>query len=180
MQTKKVMASHRLGKTVFVFLFSLLVACNARPNEAPYRPPTVVAVVATPLVALTATSPGPSETPIPTVAPDCGNGLTFLEDVTIPDGTSVMAGELLDKRWTVKNSGTCNWDERYRLMLIAGSEMGASKEQALFPARGGTEALIHIQFTAPSEAGTYRSAWQAVAPDGQAFGDPFFIEIVVP
>jgi hypothetical protein len=34
-------------------------------------------------------------------------------------------------------------------------------------------------FTAPSEAGTYRSAWQAHDPSGEPFGDLFFIEFVV-
>jgi hypothetical protein len=159
---------------------AILAACGPSSEaENAFHPPTLAVAVATQLAAPTATFLGPTETPAPTTAPECVNGLSFLEDVTIPDGTSVAPGEAMDKRWKVKNSGTCNWDARYRLTLIGGSEMGAAKEQALYPARGGTEAVIRMQFVAPTEAGTYRSAWQAVDPDGQAFGDLFFIEVVV-
>lgn len=57
--------------------------------------------------------------------------------------------------------------------------MGAPIEQALFPARSGTQATIHIIFTAPSVPGTYTSAWQAFNPEGAAFGEAVFMEIIV-
>jgi hypothetical protein len=79
----------------------------------------------------------------------------------------------------VENSGSCNWDERYHLKLTDGADLGAAHDQALYPARGGTKAVIRILFTAPSQPGTYRSSWQAYSPDGKAFGDPIFIEIIV-
>jgi hypothetical protein len=105
--------------------------------------------------------------------------LSYLEDITLPDGTLVEPGSALDKRWRVENRGTCNWDEEYRLKLVSGSEMGVVAEQALYPARSGTQVEIRIVFQAPQEAGTYRSAWQAYSPKGDPFGDPFYIEIVV-
>jgi hypothetical protein len=108
----------------------------------------------------------------------CTNNLTYLQDLTIPDGSQVAAGSALDKRWKVQNSGTCNWDERYRIKLVSGTEMGA-KEQALFPARGGTELTIQIMFTAPNEPGTYQSAWQAYDPQDKAFGDLFYLQVDV-
>jgi hypothetical protein len=79
----------------------------------------------------------------------------------------------------IQNAGTCNWENSYRLNLVAGTEMGVPAEQALFPARSGTEIEIRIVFSAPEEPGVYRSAWQAFNPDGKAFGDPIFIEIIV-
>jgi hypothetical protein len=79
----------------------------------------------------------------------------------------------------VENNGSCNWDAGYRLKLSGGPDLGAAAEQALFPARSGTQAVIRIVFTAPTEPGAYRSAWQAYSPDGQAFGDLIFIEIQV-
>ena len=115
----------------------------------------------------------------PTATPTCFDNLTFIADESIPDGTQVSAGEMLDKAWEVQNSGTCNWDSRYRVKLIAGPNLGAAPEQALFPARSGAHAILRIRFIAPSEAGGYRSAWQAFDPAGQPFGDPFFIEIEV-
>lgn len=114
----------------------------------------------------------------PSATPDCTNNLTYLQDLTIPDGSEVPPGSQLDKRWKVQNSGTCNWDERYRVKLVSGSELGA-QEQTLYPARGGTELTIQIIFTAPNEPGTYQSAWQAHDPQGNPFGELFYIQVVV-
>lgn len=115
----------------------------------------------------------------PTPTPTCFNGLRFLSDLTIPDGTLVEPGETLDKRWEVENSGTCNWDDRYRVGLIAGPGMGVPVQQTLVPALAGTQTMIRMVFIAPKEEGNYRSAWQAYDPDGNAFGDPFFIDVIV-
>jgi hypothetical protein len=102
-----------------------------------------------------------------------------LEDLSFPDGTVVAPGASIDKQWRVQNSGTCNWDSRYRLRFAGGLNMGAATEQALFPARAGSQATIRIVFTAPSEPGTYSTAWQTFGPEGQSFGDPLFMEIIV-
>jgi hypothetical protein len=128
---------------------------------------------------LPATQPATDATPTSGANPDCQDNLVFRSDVTIPDGTAVQADATLDKRWEVENIGSCNWQEAYRVRLIAGPEMGSQPEQALYPARSGTRAVIRIVFKAPTEPGNYRSAWQAFNAQGEPFGDPFFIDIVV-
>ncbi len=85
----------------------------------------------------------------------------------------------MDKQWLVQNSGSCNWDSTYRLKWIGGDPMGAATEQSLYPARAGTQATLRIIFSAPAGEGLYESAWQAVDPDGNVFGDLVFIKIVV-
>jgi hypothetical protein len=141
-----------------------------------FRPPTQAVIVTLPAqtsepVALTAEPPGSSV--------NCKNNLAFIADQTIPDGTAVSPESTLDKRWEVENSGDCSWDATYRVRLIAGPDLGAQPEQALYPARGGSRVVIRMQFKAPAEPGNYRSAWQAVDPQGEPFGDPFFIDITV-
>ena len=80
----------------------------------------------------------------------------------------------------MENNGSCNWDARYRLKLLDSfPPLGASGEQALYPAISGTQATLSIKFIAPLEAGTYRTAWQAYGPGGTAFGDAVYMEIVV-
>lgn len=125
----------------------------------------------------TGTAPAAASQPIATV--QCRDSLSFLKDITIPDGTSVAPDSTLDKRWEVENNGNCNWSKSYRVRLIAGPELGAQKELALYPARSGSRAIVRIVFKAPLEPGTYRSAWQAFNPQGEPFGDPFFIEVKV-
>ena len=163
---------------VFLGAFLLLSACSGEsevtPTQGVYRPPTQ-AVTATPLPV----AAQDDELGRPTPEPTCTNALWFFQDLTIPDGTEVSPGERLDKRWLVQNAGTCNWDERYEVRLEAGPNMGVPATQALFPARSGLEVTIRMNFIAPDEPGTYRSAWQAYDPDGVPFGDPFFIEVVV-
>jgi len=145
------------------------------PFFRPPGPPTVPA--ATPLPQ---NAGQPVESNIdPRPDADCQDNLTFLNDLTIQDGTVVTSLATMDKRWEVENSGTCNWNAGYRIRLIAGPEMGAQKEQALYPARSGTRATIRLLFQAPTEVGSFRSAWQAFNAQGEAFGDPFFIDITV-
>ena len=107
------------------------------------------------------------------------DNLEFIQDVTIPDGTTISIDATIDKQWLVNNSGTCNWASTYRLKWIGGDPLGAQQEQILYPAKAGTQATIRIAFTAPAAAGTYESAWQAYGQDGIAFGDPVFMKIVV-
>jgi len=182
--------SHRISwrSTAISFAFCLvLAACGSTggqdstggENFLPPRGATSVLPTINPVLTATAAQQTTSEVSRPTPTPLCTDNLSFLADMTIPDGTVVAPGDALDKRWQVENSGTCNWDESYRLKLIAGPELGVPAEQALYPARSGTQTVIEIQFTAPNDPGTYRSAWQAYNPQGAAFGDPFFIEVLV-
>lgn len=175
-----------LSAGIAFLLLSLLVGCSGLPARQtppvePFIPPTRPAETPVPPTATPASFPG-TDAPslsMPTPTLECTNILAFASDLTIPDGTIVQPGEELEKRWQVRNSGTCNWDETYRIVLTGGPALGAPVEQALFPARSGTEAKVRMIFTAPEEPGTYRSAWQALDPSGQPFGDLIFIEIVV-
>ncbi len=177
---------------------SLLAACSTlvwtltacAPTSTPtfFVPPSAAAYpnLEGPVAAAPGTVFSPSATSVivptivqPSPTPPCTDGLTYVHDVTIPDGTNVAPGQPVDKQWLVKNSGTCNWDVRYRLKLIGGDSMGAAPLQALYPARAGTEITLRIVFTAPSATGLYESQWKAIGPDGKPFGDPFFVSIAV-
>lgn len=170
-------------------LLAILLAFLLSPACTPTQPPTPFV----PPKAATATQPGlPGNTPViptftpapepvssPTATPACTDGLAFLEDLTIPDKTVVSPGASVDKQWLVQNNGSCNWDARYRLKFVGGLEMGAAIEQALYPARAGSQATIRITFTAPTEPGAYTTAWQGIDPDGEPFEDTIFMEIIV-
>ncbi|HWQ46289.1 MAG TPA: NBR1-Ig-like domain-containing protein [Longilinea sp.] len=112
----------------------------------------------------------------------CTNDLVFISDVTYPDNTPVEPGQSIIKQWEVQNSGTCDWDENYRLRLVAGPSLGAGEEQALYPALSGSTAVIEIQFTASDSTGQVISAWQAYDPNGQPFGEWIYIivDIIAP
>lgn len=159
-------------------LAAILTGCSTlRPEisiPAASQPPVFVAPP------LTSTA-----TPVPVIQPtaeqpeNCTNGLTFLSDLNIPDGTHVDPGTNLNKQWQVQNSGTCNWNNQYSLRLTGGDALGAAETQALIPARGGSEAVVQINFAVPQEPGKYSSSWNAFDPQGNPFGDPVYIEINV-
>lgn len=172
----------RSNLLVLLLTFAFAQACAPKITPTPFRPPTQPLptsvlptttsipqlFTAAPTITLTATIPGP-----------CTNNLAFIDDITIDDGTSVSPGSSMDKQWLVQNSGSCNWDSTYRIRWIGGDPLGADTEQLIYPAKAGTQATLRIEFTAPFTEGPYESAWQAVGPDGNVFGDLIYIKILV-
>lgn len=162
----------------------MLSACAPQPEATPFRPPTSIpptqALPTTTLIAIAFTQT-PTQQIISAAATEsiCTNVLSFIDDLTIEDGTSFLPNTQIDKQWLVQNDGTCDWDSTYQIRWVSGDPMSANTSQALYPARAGTGATISILFTAPTEAGDYESAWQAVDPDGNFFGDLIFMQIVV-
>jgi len=151
---------------------------------APPRSPTPVSEIRLPTSLPPTAGPGatpePSATPAPSPTPPCLPGLEFLSDLNYPDGTLVAPGSLIEKEWQVRNNGSCAWGAAYHLRLVEGFlPLGAAPEQALYPALPGQEVTLRITFTAPQEAGLYRSAWQAYDEQGNPFGQAVYIEILV-
>lgn len=177
-------ASRQLLTVVLTLVF--VSACSSAPTPTPFRPPTIQPPLIEPTFIIHPTQEVVvvQATPLPTIIPtanpqECSNNLTFVEDLTIPDNMFTTFGLALDKQWLVQNSGTCNWNSGYRLKHIGGADLGAPEEVALYPAKAGTQATVQILFTAPFTEGAYESAWQAVDPNGAAFGDPIYIRIAV-
>jgi hypothetical protein len=172
------------GLVALILLY--LSACAPVTTPTPFRPPTLSAPLIEPTFIILPTqevatnTPVPVPTPFPTVNPaECFNDLNFVADLTIPDNMFTTFGATLDKQWLVENSGTCHWTAGYRLRHIGGASLGAPEEIALYPARAGTQATIRILFTAPFMEGIYESSWQAFDTNGDPFGDPIFISVVV-
>ena len=163
-------------------------ACAPASRSTPFVPPTAQLPLIEPTLIIQPTRQIVVQTtPLPTIIlptatsnpADCISNLTFLSDITIPDGTYITYGATVDKQWLVQNSGTCNWNAGYRLRYIGGASLGASDQLALYPAKSGTQAVIQVSFSAPFSNGDYESAWQAFDPQGLAFGDPIYMRITV-
>src|SRR5690242_20438135 len=129
-----------MKRQMFLPICSLLLGClfltgcvirsaDGGIQKAPYfRPPTLANETtptnpvnspnpATPVstgtgAAVNANTPDSGQ-PSPT-AP-CKDSLTFVKDLTIPDGTEVAPESTLDKRWEIENNGNCNWGDGYRV-----------------------------------------------------------------
>jgi len=174
------------GVSILIYIYTAFLFTGCKTNtdaQSPYIPPNPIYSQ----TELNPYNPTPSRNPIipsPQPSPssiilECSDNLLYIDDLTFPDWTTIKPGMEIEKQWKVENNGTCNWDYRYRLLLITGERMGAEIQQALFPARAGSQVTIQIRFTAPLEPGTYHNVWQAIDPIGQPFGDPISILVVV-
>lgn len=143
-----------------------------RATTAPL-PPSAIPPSPTPLLG------GPPATDTSPTSEPCTSNSEFVTDLTVPDETEFRAGEAIDKRWEVRNSGTCAWGAGFRLVLVDGNPMGAPTEMALYPAAADTTATVQVNMIAPNEAGDYIGAWQMRDPDRQLFGDRMWIRIKV-
>jgi next-to-BRCA1 protein 1 len=184
---------------LFIGSAFLIHAClpspqGSPPTRAPFRAPTSASSPPPPLIAPAFTLPprapstlppgagnlaGDGEGSLPSPTAPCTSSLRFVQDANFPDDTLVRTGEHITKTWLVENNGSCNWDAGYRLRFTAGIPMGADTEQALYPARAGSQADIQIAFAAPDSPGSYRSEWRVYDPTGAVFGDTLYIQINV-
>jgi Ig-like domain-containing protein/papain like protease/pre-peptidase len=106
----------------------------------------------------------PPQPPSPILAPS-SDLATFISDVTLPDGSSITAGQSLTKTWRVKNSGTSRWDG-YKLRFIAGEQMGGSTEVAISTTGPGQTTDITVNLVSPSSIGLHSGSWQIVNSQG--------------
>lgn len=152
----------------------------ATPTPAPlFRAQPIVSATASP--APTAT-PGATRAPVPvfpTATAFCVNDARFVADLTVPDGTIVLPGEQLDKRWSVVNAGSCDWGVDYRLVREGTGAIEGPAEMALYPARAGAAAEWRVALRAPEAPGEYLARWRARAPEGSFFGEEVFVLIFV-
>jgi hypothetical protein len=127
----------------------------------------------------------PTLTPTITATVPTGvcNQATFVDDITIDDGTTFTFGQTFTKTWRLKNSGTCTWTSGYALIFDHGDAMSGPASQQLTTGTvpPGSTLDISVNLTAPSTAGSYRGYWRLREPGGTSFGLPsgnsFYVDI---
>ena len=107
------------------------------------------------------------------------NDAVYVSDVTIPDGTTMAAGQSFTKTWSLKNIGSCNWDTTYKLMYISGEKMRASDTAITSTVNVGSSGNVSVAMVAPSSTGTYYSYWQMADSTGNRFGGQIYVMIKV-
>jgi Ig-like domain from next to BRCA1 gene len=166
----------------------------AKLTEAPSLTPAIVpSLIPTEGGVPTQTStPTPSASPTPapgtfSPTPPCdraaaGNPI----DITVPDDTVFGPGEPFTKKWSLVNTGTCNWDPKYAAAWFSGEMMGAPSTVpigVLVPP--GNSVVVSVDMVAPIDPGTYQSNWKMQNNGGTLFGigpggdSPFWVRIIV-
>lgn len=133
--------------------------------------------------------PGESTaTPTPTLT-KTAEGVCYqasLVSETIPDGTDFTPGQTFTKTWTLKNTGTCEWNSNFDVVFVSGDAMNAPASTQLTNSTvaAGQSVQVTLDLKAPTSAGTHRGDFKLRNDKGVLFGlgakdGPFWVEIDV-
>lgn len=156
-QTAEALRLERFGQTPTPAP-ALLVASIAVPSPTVEESPTVL--------------PTPSATaPATIVARSGADGASFIEDVTVPDGTVFAPGETFEKIWRISNTGQSTWTTDYALIYIDGEMMGAPTTVPIpKEVKPGEQADVAVAMIAPQTPGNYISYWKMTNAERKIFG----------
>jgi hypothetical protein len=148
------------------------------------QPPTITETIQpastainTPIVSLG--TPAPTEMMIPSGPVGCNNS-GFIQDVTIPNNTKLVAGETFTKTWRIMNTGTCAWNANYQFTFVSGNKLGSNTANIQRTIGRGVATDISLNMVAPNSPGTYSSYWRMADDSGVLFGIGFKVVIIVP
>ncbi len=179
--------------SIVATLSLLLGACGAQPTPdvaaiSTAAAQTVEARFTQQAVAVPATPLPPPETPHPPAGPpppatttpglpppnrngDTCYAMTFVSDITVPDGMIIAPGVRFTKTWRVRNDGNCVWDQKYSLVLDKGDALGTVTNFPLTRVVNPGDSLdLSIEMTAPNTDGNYAGYWHIATPYGGYMG----------
>jgi hypothetical protein len=119
-----------------------------------------------------------------TQAEQCNNSV-WIRDVTYEDIVEkpvVKANERILKVWQVQNTGTCTWDQGYKLVQYSGDNMNASTWEIIYKKEyiEPDEIVdVSVELTVPSTAGEHGGCWRMKGTDGYYFGTPLCTSFIV-
>jgi len=153
----------------------------AQTNEA--KSQITPTVTPTPGGAASATSTTAPSTTVTTAA-ECYQA--SLASETIPDGKNYSPGQAFTKTWTLKNTGTCEWNDDFDVVFVSGDSMDAPASMQLTSGtvKPGESVVVSMDLEAPYSAGTHRGEFKLRNANGVLFGlgskaSTFWVEIDV-
>ena len=101
----------------------------------------------------------------------CTNKFSLVGSPSIPTGYQIGPGDDFVARWELENTGTCEWNMDYSVVLTAGEQLEASNPTALSGtvAPGGS-IFVALAMTAPTTEDSYVSIWKLSSDSGEIFG----------
>lgn len=100
-----------------------------------------------------------------------GDNITFLKDVTIPDGSSILVNTKFVKIWRIRNIGTVAWKDRYLTRQTPDSYnlCSSSRQVRIKDTPPGASVDIAVEFTTPSIPGSCRTDWKMTDANGNFY-----------
>lgn len=168
-------ASTAAAQTVEALLSATPVSGIPTPSFTPL--PVPATLTPNPLSGIT-------NTPLATATTNC-NVAQFITDVTIPDGTIMAPNEAFNKKWRIKNIGTCTWTG-FSLVFDSGDALSGPATKAISTLNPGQEVDLDVNLIAPATVGSYRGYWRINTNTGVLVpivngsqGKSFYVDIKV-
>jgi len=99
------------------------------------------------------------------------NDSAFVADINYFDGSVVEDDVMIEKVWSIQNTGTCTWDDGYSLVPVTGDAKGTwkidEKKEFVDP---GEIIEIGIDMRTPTKGGDWGGCWKMQSDSGQLFG----------
>ena len=180
---------------IFVLLTTLVlsscvtVADEPTPDAAPLfvtstLPPTKQGLTLPTAVPPTGTPTLDPLTPSPTAtsAAACRDTAILVEDVTIPDNTSVPRGQKFTKTWKFQNMGRCAWTG-YTIAFLSGDRMSSPASAPVPDTAARATVDVSIDLVAPPNDGAFTGIFELRNADGEVVPigteDSFWVKIIV-
>jgi hypothetical protein len=86
--------------------------------------------------------------------------ISYIDDITVPDGTTFTPGSEFIKTWRLQNVSDCTLEEGAYLVYLGG-ELFGGKEETLIPMKvvPGQVFDMSIDLVAPQKSGEYKGEW---------------------
>lgn len=163
-------------------MFTHTPAASSTPIELP-----TLSITQTPLITNTpefTATPLLINTQAPPTQVSCDN-MAYVNDVTIPDNSSVAPGSKFVKTWKIRNNGQCTWSTSYRLIygwaanwpeIVQAPPARVDIKESVEP---GAEYEVSVTLTAPVKSGVYLAAFRLQNDKGYNFGTILFVQFQV-
>ena len=140
------------------------------PATATEIPTQAATPTGTPAPATATPTPAPA-TVSPTATTACVDKAEFVSDVTIPDSTTMAAGQSFVKTWRLRNTGACTWTSSYSVVFFDGNRMGGPESAPLpGPVAPNTTLDVSVSLKAPTANGAHTGNWRLRNAAGVTFG----------
>ncbi|MEX2143161.1 MAG: NBR1-Ig-like domain-containing protein [Anaerolineales bacterium] len=146
---------------------------TALPTNTPWIVTATYTNTATPSnTPLVTNTPTKTLTPKPSSTPQAVcNRAELIAHVTVPRGTFMAPDKPFTKIWRLKNTGTCEWNNTYKLIFSSGTNM-AEKNSYLLTGlvKPGNTIDLAVEMRSPKKNGEYGSQWMLFSNKGETFG----------
>ncbi len=156
---------------------------TVRPSETPApqansTSTTITNTLQTPEVTLSLATAALPTQPAATIPAGAVEDKALYVGQNLADNSYIKPGTNVTIIWTIKNVGKTTWNTKYLLRYFFGPK--GAKDSYPFPKDVAPNASVELKvdFTAPSQPGSYNTWWKLTNEYGQNFSDVNFTFVV--